>query len=1611
MSKANIDTSNGVSEYQNPSTKGSENPLSAKVLATVISTKNYYNTDSISNTLQLMEDDLIYVLDKPNSYWWDGIMIDPVGNITRGWFPASHTKPYTKNDNNNNISKKHSCHSPIFHNEKNTVNEFEKSNNPRKMSIMSTDSNIIQEDSMNHLDKIPPKHYNNNNNNINTTTNTNTNKDVSNSTPLATNITHSPSISLHKAKRLSLKPKHPHHLQYQNHSQYYISKVPSSKSISDIHNMMHQSTVSTLKHEPYNINHHHRDDPHSNSHSLSSSAHSIFKEKNYFVTKQESFSSANSNQYDSRQSSQAFTESLSNPIPNCFVSNDEVNSYFQPSKSELQPSFNFIPVWIPQFDQNYNTVYENKALNVCTDEIPFIDSGYINEKTLYESPDTSNLIKDIKQLSFNLQGRKNSEVSSINLSSKQNSEGINSNINNSNFNSHSSSTNTNSNLPSKIQSISDSTSSNNMKSNPNYFNTMYNLPTFVDSRPTEIFYTHNTDILSYDTFNSSFINLIDKCISHLKNHDKLNYNLVMNNTATFFSLYHLLGRLIRQKLIDDNQLRKFSIILKKITKMFIQFKIWASLSVITIDKIELFERNLNETLNIIPSDNIGADFKQNSKKDVSDSKNELEIQNDDVITDKNLNYHNQLVESYIEDLIRIRNKIEKLSLHLSTVLSKLNLNPLNDSYQPNNSKLLPMLYPRFIKNKFEAGNFKNKFVDLRTTQNDFFINPQQKVSNILLDENAISKLETLEKKIHVSLASFNEILSMKLDNDASLSVFLEEKNLKLLTAVYQAIPLLSAFVDLVESIDLTVFAMIDKLAVKHIETERNDTIVSKLDSTYGNESTTSIDPNSANVTNSNFEQSKDETFSDSPMISETDRFTEVSDENENSQSFYDATAKVFRPMIQDFIHLKQSIHSVFTDLILDAQTITAIDPESFFSIKDDNNMSISHSNLKILTESLNNNPSDRVKIVADVMLKRFENLDKNSLNDGVFSIEPSLKLLETIKLTKNRIKLVVMSISQLKEERRLILNYCTRLMNTDFNVASLFIAERHNTLTPKIGDQSQNYNNKSVSTARSVSNEIYGEHIDLNNDYSNLPTNELNNYFNGGSIDSAVENMNDNLLEANIYSNYPWYIGPDHNEQKLIFEGTVLRGGPIKGLIAKLINPLNPYDQLYEETFLCFFATFIKPIKLFETLIDKYYTNMPEALSYEEYGIWLEQKLKPQQRKVLEIFEKLFAKFWMVAYTSAELINTWEIFLDDLPSVDESLIELSSKVLSFTTQQEYIDFIEGDNKKVKSLPISQLNNNILHLKLQSLDISYVAEQITAMQSFYYQQLNLWDLLGRSYNYNRIFKKKSEKINNLRDPLGTKNVANFIKNCNNLTHYTTFMILKNSSLEKRVEAIKYFIALAEQLLRMKNFSSMTAIISGLGSTSISRLKKTWDLVPNNFVAKLEKMDNLMSIGKNYSEYRNILKFVETDGDAYLPFLGMYLSDLRFTTDGNPDWLGNKKGSKGIVNFSKRISIMKIIKEVVSYNNNLHDIKLDPEFSRYMHEMFKELPDDEKLYELSIEIEPRVSLLKNTNNAHEGTQKSVSSINTVDLNNIFGGYAGSIATASSSKTGNDDKKDRT
>ncbi|TDL13274.1 ras GEF [Rickenella mellea] len=100
--------------------------------------------------------------------------------------------------------------------------------------------------------------------------------------------------------------------------------------------------------------------------------------------------------------------------------------------------------------------------------------------------------------------------------------------------------------------------------------------------------------------------------------------------------------------------------------------------------------------------------------------------------------------------------------------------------------------------------------------------------------------------------------------------------------------------------------------------------------------------------------------------------------------------------------------------------------------------------------------------------------------------------------------------------------------------------------------------------------------------------------------------------------------------------------------------------------------------------------------------------------------------------------------------------------------------------------------------------------------------------------------------------------------------------------------------------------MFAIIYGLNSLSIRRLKRTSDHVDSKYMRKLETCENMTDSRKIFSNYRSTLATVNP---PCLPFIKVYLIDVTCIHDGSKDYL-----QPNVINFRKCQKTAKVIREI-------------------------------------------------------------------------------------------------
>lgn len=114
--------------------------------------------------------------------------------------------------------------------------------------------------------------------------------------------------------------------------------------------------------------------------------------------------------------------------------------------------------------------------------------------------------------------------------------------------------------------------------------------------------------------------------------------------------------------------------------------------------------------------------------------------------------------------------------------------------------------------------------------------------------------------------------------------------------------------------------------------------------------------------------------------------------------------------------------------------------------------------------------------------------------------------------------------------------------------------------------------------------------------------------------------------------------------------------------------------------------------------------------------------------------------------------------------------------------------------------------------------------------------------------------------------------------------------------------------------------------------------------------LDSLRQTMDHASNFAKYREALHSVNP---PCMPFLGVYLTDLTFIEDGNPDLL---KGTN-LINFDKRFKVATVIVEVAQYQTTQYCLQAVAVIEKYLLDKFQSVQSINQLYDLSLKIEPR------------------------------------------------------
>ncbi|KAI1970276.1 Ras guanine nucleotide exchange factor bud5 [Ophidiomyces ophidiicola] len=382
---------------------------------------------------------------------------------------------------------------------------------------------------------------------------------------------------------------------------------------------------------------------------------------------------------------------------------------------------------------------------------------------------------------------------------------------------------------------------------------------------------------------------------------------------------------------------------------------------------------------------------------------------------------------------------------------------------------------------------------------------------------------------------------------------------------------------------------------------------------------------------------------------------------------------------------------------------------------------------------------------------------------------------------------------------------------------------------------------------------------------------------------------------------------------ELKFKDGQVIGGSLRALVEKLTAHESTPDVLFVSTFYLTFRHFASPLEFAEALIDRYdyIGDNPSAGG-------------AVRLRVSNIFKGWLEAHWrhdcddialpcILSFARNRLMAT-------LPTAGKRLVELVEKVSDLhgplvprlvssigKTNTAMAQYVNPDQPlPAPIISKSQLNllkqwrNGGQNLTILDFDPMELARQITLKESRIFCSILPEELLGTEW-----MKKTGSLAVNVRamSTLST-DLANLVADT----------VLQLEEPKKRAAVIKQWVKIATKCLELNNYDSLMAIICSLNSSTIARLKRTWELLSQKTKNTLETLREIVDVSRNYAVLRHR---IQNHVPPCLPFVGTYLTDLTFVDHGNQDTrtLAVPGGASiEVINFDKHMKTARIISEL-------------------------------------------------------------------------------------------------
>ncbi|KAH8108481.1 ras guanine nucleotide exchange factor domain-containing protein [Phellopilus nigrolimitatus] len=165
---------------------------------------------------------------------------------------------------------------------------------------------------------------------------------------------------------------------------------------------------------------------------------------------------------------------------------------------------------------------------------------------------------------------------------------------------------------------------------------------------------------------------------------------------------------------------------------------------------------------------------------------------------------------------------------------------------------------------------------------------------------------------------------------------------------------------------------------------------------------------------------------------------------------------------------------------------------------------------------------------------------------------------------------------------------------------------------------------------------------------------------------------------------------------------------------------------------------------------------------------------------------------------------------------------------------------------------------------------------------------------------------------------TNKVAEARATNNKIVNWVKKSVIKSDRMENRGDTLRFFVNTAAECRRLHNFSSMSAVLAGIDSQTVMRLKLTRGCLDKHMREAQKKLSGLLEVTHNHRAYRDILP--EPDKGLCLPWLAVHLKDLQSVYERH--LRQTVIDDQSLINFEKYTHVHDSILAILAFQNNMN-----------------------------------------------------------------------------------------